>query len=106
MRLSYVIVTDIPVFHEIAGGAALFVPTGDPAGYVAAVHALGAPEEWACRSAAAAARARACTWENSAHALLDLLRSLTSTAAGARLLPSSESGHAEASPRAITVGDT
>ena len=68
-----VVVSDIPVFREVAGDAAAFVDPDDVAGFVAAVRELDDPDRWADRSAAARARAAGYTWDASARILLALL---------------------------------
>ncbi|TFD33344.1 glycosyltransferase family 4 protein [Cryobacterium cryoconiti] len=68
-----VVVSDIPIFREIGGGAALyFEPTSTDA-LVAAVRRLDAGE-WAARSAASVEEAARFTWRDSAARLLALLR--------------------------------
>jgi glycosyltransferase involved in cell wall biosynthesis len=61
-----VVVSDITIFHEIAGDAGLFFPPTDAAAFVSAVTSLEAPGEWAARSEASAAQAATWSWENSA----------------------------------------
>lgn len=65
-----VVVTDIPVFREVAGEAGSYVPIGDAAGFARAIRALDAPQVWMARSAAARLRAATYSWDHSAHALL------------------------------------
>lgn len=67
------VVSDIPVFREVAGEAAAFVDPDDVPGFVAAVRALADPTAWATRSAAATARAAHYSWDSSARTLLALL---------------------------------
>ena len=68
-----VVVSDIPVFREVAGDAGRFVDADDVSGFVAAVRELDDPACWAARSAAARARAAQYTWDASARILLALL---------------------------------
>lgn len=68
-----VVVSDIPVFREVAGEAGTYVRPGDAAGFAAAVRALDDPAAWAARSAAARTRATRYTWDASARRLLDVL---------------------------------
>jgi len=68
-----VVVSDIPIFREIGGDAAIYVDPEDPEGFAAAVRALDDPAEWRRRSAACVARAAAYDWDRSAAALGDLL---------------------------------
>jgi glycosyltransferase involved in cell wall biosynthesis len=71
-------VSDIPVFHEIGGEAALYFPPDDPDAVADAVLALTDEGEWMRRSRAAVAQARQFTWEASAQTLLQLIRSTVS----------------------------
>lgn len=68
-----VVVSDIPIFREIGGDAALYVDPDDTAGLAAAVRGLEKPGEWAARSAAAVREAARFTWEASAAHLLTVL---------------------------------
>ncbi|MEI5582336.1 MULTISPECIES: glycosyltransferase family 4 protein [unclassified Agromyces] len=75
MRLGTpVVVTDIPIFREIGGDAALYFPADDPAALAQAVGALARPGEWERRSAASVDVAARFTWAASAERLLELLR--------------------------------
>ena len=67
-----IVVSDIPIFREIGGAAALyFEPTSTDA-LVGAVQRLSAGE-WEARSAAAVHTAARFTWQDSARRLLELL---------------------------------
>jgi glycosyltransferase involved in cell wall biosynthesis len=68
-----VVVSDIPVFREVAGPAGAFFAPDDVHGFVEAVRALDDEAEWARRSAAARDRASGYSWEASARVLLALL---------------------------------
>jgi glycosyltransferase involved in cell wall biosynthesis len=72
-----VVVSDIPVFREVGGDAAAYVPPDDVAGFVRAVRELDDPAVWERRSAAARERAARYTWESSARVLLALLERVT-----------------------------
>jgi len=61
-----VVVSDITIFHEIAGDAGLFFEPTDAAAFVSAVESLEAPGAWAARSEAGVAQAATWSWENSA----------------------------------------
>ena len=61
-----VVVSDITIFHEIAGSAGLFFRPTDAAAFVAAIKSLEAPGEWAARSEAGAAQAATWSWAHSA----------------------------------------
>jgi glycosyltransferase involved in cell wall biosynthesis len=74
-----VVVSDIPIFREIGGDAAVYVDPDDAEGFAAAVRALEDPEEWRRRSAACIARAAEYDWDRSAAALGDLLEQVART---------------------------
>jgi glycosyltransferase involved in cell wall biosynthesis len=67
-----VVVSDIAVFREIGGEAALYAPPRDPAAFAHAIAALEHPEEWAHRSRASRAQAETFSWEASARVLAEL----------------------------------
>ena len=71
-----VVLSDIPVFHEVGGDVALYFGHDDPNGFARAVLALQAPGEWSRRSSLAYDRAAEFTWERSAQTLLELARTL------------------------------
>ena len=76
MRLGTpVVVSDIPIFREIGGDAALFFDPGNPEALVAALWALERPGEWEWRSAASVDIAARYNWATSAERLLELMRS-------------------------------
>jgi glycosyltransferase involved in cell wall biosynthesis len=75
MRLGTpVVVSDIPIFREIGGDAALFFDPGNPESLVAALWSLEREGEWERRSAASVAVAERYTWASSAERLLELMR--------------------------------
>lgn len=75
MRLGTpVVVSDIPIFREIGGDAALYFPADDPAALAQAIGALERPGEWERRSAASVDTAARFTWAASAERLLEVLR--------------------------------
>ncbi len=74
-----VVVSDIPVFREVAGEAGRFVAPDDVAGFVAAVRELDDPTCWSASSAAARARAATYSWDASARILLALLERTVGT---------------------------
>jgi glycosyltransferase involved in cell wall biosynthesis len=82
-RGTPVVVSDIPVFTEVGGDAALYFGAGDPSGFAARVRALEAPGEWGARSAACLERAAHYSWDASAKALLEVLTRVAA-ARGAR----------------------
>jgi glycosyltransferase involved in cell wall biosynthesis len=75
-----VVVSDIPIFREIGGDAALYADARDPAGFAAAVRSLEAPGEWGERSRVGIQQAGRYTWAGSAAALLDVLREVVGKA--------------------------
>lgn len=68
-----VVVSDIPVFREIGGEAALFAPAQDARAFADAVTALEDAELWRERSIASRAQAETFSWEASARALAELV---------------------------------
>lgn len=62
-----VVVSDIPIFREVAGDAGVYAPVADPQGFADAVRSLEG--EWAARSAASRAQAATFSWDASADAL-------------------------------------
>lgn len=74
MRLGTpVVVSDIEVFREVCGDAALYVSPGDAAGFAGAVRALAEPGAWRERSTACRERSGRFGWDASARALLPAL---------------------------------
>jgi glycosyltransferase involved in cell wall biosynthesis len=74
-----IIVSDIPIFREIGGNAAMFFNPDRPETLAAAVRRLETPGEWAARSALAVQQAARFTWRGSAEKLLAVIER---TAAG------------------------
>jgi glycosyltransferase involved in cell wall biosynthesis len=74
MRLGTpVVVSDIPIFREIGGEAAMYFDAGNPEALVAALWALERPGEWEWRSAASVEIAARFNWAASAERLLELM---------------------------------
>ncbi len=73
-----IVVSDIPIFRDIGGDAALFAPADDPAAFAAAIRRLEYPDEWRARSSASVRQAALFDWDRSATQLLRLLESLAS----------------------------
>ncbi len=69
-----VAVSDIPIFHEIAGRAGVYFDQDDPASIAAAVTTLTDPQEWAEKAAAGQEQSQRFAWSDSAEALVDLIR--------------------------------
>ncbi|KFF59618.1 mannosyltransferase [Cryobacterium sp. MLB-32] len=76
-------VSDIPIFREIGGDAAVYFEPTSPTALVDAVRTLTKPGEWAARSAASVETAARFTWRSSAEKLLDAVTA-QSTVSGAR----------------------
>ncbi|MET0590269.1 MAG: glycosyltransferase, partial [Naasia sp.] len=68
-----VIVSDIPIFREVGGEAAVYFDPRDDASLVDAVRSLEDDDEWRRRSAAGIEQAARFSWDASAEVLLDLL---------------------------------
>ncbi|PDQ35564.1 MAG: mannosyltransferase [Candidatus Lumbricidophila eiseniae] len=65
-----VVISDIPVFHEVGGDAALFFDPTSPDALVAIVRALETPGEWERRSAAVIRAETRFRWGHSAEAII------------------------------------
>ncbi|MDJ0377729.1 glycosyltransferase family 1 protein [Cryobacterium sp. PH31-L1] len=68
-----VVVSDIPIFREIGGDAALYFDPRSADAMAAAVRNLAEPGEWAARSARSIEQAARFTWASSARTLLGVL---------------------------------
>ncbi|MDH2444446.1 glycosyltransferase family 1 protein [Amnibacterium sp. CER49] len=73
------VLSDIPIFREVGGDAALYAPVGDAAAFAAAARRLEDAEEWRERSAAALLQAGRFSWEASARRLLPVLERAAAT---------------------------
>jgi glycosyltransferase involved in cell wall biosynthesis len=71
------VVSDIPIFREIGGDAALYFDPSSPASIAAAVRRLEG--EWEARSAASVEQAARFSWRDSADVLLRLLADVAAT---------------------------
>ncbi len=71
-----VAVSDIPIFHEIAGDAAVYFDPEDPAAAAAAIGALTDPDLWMTQSLAGLEQAKRFDWDDSARALIEMIRSV------------------------------
>lgn len=65
-----VVASDIPIFREVSGGAALLTDPDSPEDFAAAVSELGDPQRWRQASAAGLRRAAQYSWDSSAQQLL------------------------------------
>jgi glycosyltransferase involved in cell wall biosynthesis len=71
-----VVVSEIEIFKEIGGQAAIYFDQEDVASFVSAVRSLEDEDEWTRRSAAAQGQAAKFTWKKSAESLLKLLKQI------------------------------
>jgi glycosyltransferase involved in cell wall biosynthesis len=69
-------VSDIPIFREIGGDAAVYFDPRSPESFAAAIRELEDPAEWKRRSQLATVRAAHYSWDASARALLDTLEAV------------------------------
>jgi glycosyltransferase involved in cell wall biosynthesis len=69
-----VVLTDIPIFREVGGDAALYARAGDPASFAAAIRRLQDAGEWRRRSVTALAHVATYSWDASAARLLPVLQ--------------------------------
>lgn len=67
------IISDIPLYHEVGGDAAVFFDQEDPEAFARAVLESDTPEEWRRLSAASRIQAAEFSWDESARRLLALL---------------------------------
>ena len=72
-----VVVSDIPIFREIGGEAALYTPPRDASAVASTIRRLEDPAEWMARSEASRQQSALFGWDRSATALLAELRRLT-----------------------------
>jgi glycosyltransferase involved in cell wall biosynthesis len=73
VRGTPIVVSEIPIFREIGGEAAVYADPRDVRSVVAAVHELDDADAWAARSASSRAQAAGFDWNRSARALLEVL---------------------------------
>jgi glycosyltransferase involved in cell wall biosynthesis len=69
-----IVVSDIPIFREIGGGAGIYADPHDPAAFARAVRILDNPADWTRHSAAAREQAKLFDWDRSADVLYEVLR--------------------------------
>ena len=70
------VVSELPIFHEVAGDGARYFPARDARAFAGAVDALADPAARAAASAAGRAHMARFGWERSARILLDAARGL------------------------------
>jgi len=71
-----VVASDIPIFHEVGGEAAVFVDPASPADVARGIRSLESADAWNAASRAGLAQAASFNWASSARALFDVLGSL------------------------------
>jgi glycosyltransferase involved in cell wall biosynthesis len=74
-----VLVSDIEIFHEVAGDAALFAPATDAHAFASALARLDDGKTWSAHSRKAVIQAKKFSWHASAVRLLDVLDQVGST---------------------------
>jgi glycosyltransferase involved in cell wall biosynthesis len=75
------VLSDIPLFHEVGGAAAVYFDHTDPAAFARAVTSIDSPEEWRRRSALSHAQSAEFSWDESARRLLALLTGMVTASA-------------------------
>jgi len=78
-----VVVSDIDIFREVAGGAGAFFDPRDVGALVAAVRSLESESAWSSLSTRSVARAARWNWDRTAQQLFDGLTELLGTGGGA-----------------------
>jgi len=73
-RATPIVVSDIEIFHEVAGDAGTFVSPDNPVDFARALRELADETRWTRASKAALERSRAYSWKQSARMLLDVLK--------------------------------
>ncbi|MDH6422656.1 glycosyltransferase family 4 protein [Aurantimicrobium minutum] len=68
-----IVVSDIPIFHEIGGDAALFASPDQPEEFAEAIESLTNPQKWQQVSNLSRTQAQKFSWKKSAQDLLDVL---------------------------------
>jgi glycosyltransferase involved in cell wall biosynthesis len=67
------VISDIPLFHEVGGDAAVFFDTESSEAFASAVLGMDNPTDWLLWSARVREQAAEFSWDESARRLLDLL---------------------------------
>lgn len=73
------VISDIPVFHEVGGEAALYFNPDSPEAFAAAVVSMDTPEVWSRLNGLARAHAAQFSWDRSGRELFELVESLAPT---------------------------
>ncbi|CAN5292992.1 N/A [soil metagenome] len=76
------ILSDIPLYHEVGGEAAVYFDHRKPEEFAAAVLAIDTPEEWRRLSDLSLEKSRGFSWAESARRLHELVLSLAPSAVG------------------------
>lgn len=74
-----VIVSDIEIFHEIGGDAALYVESDDTLGFAEAITQLQIPSRWLDASRKSLRQAEKFNWNTSARELLNVLKKVSNS---------------------------
>lgn len=81
VRGTPIVVSDIPIFREIGGSAAVYAPPMDVHAVANALRSLDDPDAWARRSQAVRAQATRFDWNRSARTLLEVVERVAATRA-------------------------
>jgi len=81
-----IVVSDIDIFHEVAGEAALFAPATDAEAFAAALAKLDDGKIWTKHSRSARHQAQKFSWQSSAARLLDVLDEVARPGSGGERL--------------------
>ncbi|HEY0258616.1 MAG TPA: glycosyltransferase family 1 protein [Lacisediminihabitans sp.] len=73
------VLSDIPLFHEVGGEAAVFFDQEDPKAFAAAILGMDNPDDWTRLSRLSRVQAGQFSWEESARRLYDLLTRMTAS---------------------------
>lgn len=68
-----IVISDIPIFREIGGSAAIYFDQEDPTAFARAIESISDNDEWLKASRASQIQAKKFSWDTSATALLELL---------------------------------
>jgi len=71
-----IVVSDIPIFKEIGGDAAIYFNQDDPKAFAEAVKSIDSESAWLAKSKLSQVQAKKFSWTNSAKALLELLEQI------------------------------
>jgi glycosyltransferase involved in cell wall biosynthesis len=71
-----VVVSDMPIFHEIADGAGTYFSAADAEGFAASIRSIEDEGDWIAKSRAGLAQVQRFNWDKSADALLELLEQI------------------------------